>query len=164
MPIDVFNGITDEDAAKVVDGLAPKVADRNDAIEQVKKLYKLFCESDCTLLEVSMNFYISLVLLICMSFIGWGASGIGNPFGWWISLYCIIIIIISLVDVLVWIFFFFFLGQINPLAETSGKQLVAADAKLNFDDNAAFRQKEIFALRDPTQEDPREVWIVIQFS
>lgn len=58
----------------------------------------------------------------------------------------------------------FILGQINPLAETSGKQLVAADAKLNFDDNAAFRQKEIFALRDPTQEDPREVWIVIQFS
>ncbi|KAH9785255.1 Succinate--CoA ligase (ADP-forming) subunit beta [Citrus sinensis] len=70
VPIDVFNGITDEDAAKVVDGLAPKI---------------------------------------------------------------------------------------NPLAETSGKQLVAADAKLNFDDNAAFRQKEIFALRDPTQEDPREV-------
>ncbi|KAL2540758.1 Succinate--CoA ligase [ADP-forming] subunit beta [Abeliophyllum distichum] len=28
---------------------------------------------------------------------------------------------------------------------------------MNFDDNAAFRQKEIFALRDPTQEDPREV-------
>lgn len=48
-------------------------------------------------------------------------------------------------------------GQINPLAETSDKKLVAADAKLNFDDNAAFRQKELFALRDPTQEDPREV-------
>lgn len=48
-------------------------------------------------------------------------------------------------------------GQINPIAETSDKQLVAADAKLNFDDNAAFRQKEIFTLRDPTQEDPREV-------
>lgn len=50
-------------------------------------------------------------------------------------------------------------GQINPLAETSSNQLVAADAKLNFDDNAAFRQKELFALRDPTQEDPREVWL-----
>lgn len=35
--------------------------------------------------------------------------------------------------------------------------LVAADAKLNFDDNAAFRQKEIFAMRDTSQEDPREV-------
>ncbi|KAB5527909.1 hypothetical protein DKX38_021756 [Salix brachista] len=97
VPIDVFKGITDEDAAKIVDGLALKVADRKNSIEQVKKLYKLFCECDCTLLEI------------------------------------------------------------NPIAETSDKQLVAADAKLNFDDNASFRQKEIFALRDPTQEDPREV-------
>lgn len=50
-----------------------------------------------------------------------------------------------------------FLQQVNPIAETSDNLLVAADAKLNFDDNAAYRQKEIFALRDPTQEDPREV-------
>eukprot|EP00262_Sarcandra_glabra_P009985 TRINITY_DN2482_c0_g1_i3.p1 TRINITY_DN2482_c0_g1~~TRINITY_DN2482_c0_g1_i3.p1 ORF type:complete len:410 (-),score=103.55 TRINITY_DN2482_c0_g1_i3:236-1465(-) len=97
VPIDVFKGITDEDAAKVVDGLAPTVADRNSSIEQVKMLYKLFCECDCTMLEI------------------------------------------------------------NPIAETSDNQLVAADAKLNFDDNAAFRQKEIFALRDSSQEDPREV-------
>lgn len=97
VPIDVFKGISDEDAAKVVDGLAPKVADRNDSIEQVKKLYKLFCETDCTMLEI------------------------------------------------------------NPLAETSDNKLVAADAKLNFDDNAAYRQKEIFSLRDSSQEDPREV-------
>lgn len=47
--------------------------------------------------------------------------------------------------------------QINPIAETADNQLVAADAKLNFDDNGAFRQKEIFALRDSSQEDPREV-------
>ncbi|GKE44355.1 succinate--CoA ligase [ADP-forming] subunit beta, mitochondrial, partial [Tanacetum coccineum] len=40
---------------------------------------------------------------------------------------------------------------------TSDNKLVAADAKLNFDDNAAYRQKDTFALRDPTQEDPREV-------
>lgn len=49
--------------------------------------------------------------------------------------------------------------QINPLAETADGVMVAADAKLNFDDNAAYRQKEVFALRDKTQEDPREVWI-----
>ncbi|XP_055830001.1 succinate--CoA ligase [ADP-forming] subunit beta, mitochondrial [Solanum dulcamara] len=97
VPIDVFKGISDEDAAKVVDGLAPKLADRNDSIEQVKKLYKLFCETDCTMLEI------------------------------------------------------------NPLAETSDNKLIAADAKLNFDDNAAYRQKEIFSLRDSSQEDPREV-------
>ena len=47
--------------------------------------------------------------------------------------------------------------QINPLAETSDGKMMAADAKLNFDDNAGFRQKEIFAMRDTTQEDPREV-------
>jgi len=31
------------------------------------------------------------------------------------------------------------------------------DAKVNFDDNADFRQEEIFKLRDPSQEDQREV-------
>ncbi|KAH9315364.1 hypothetical protein KI387_023991, partial [Taxus chinensis] len=97
VPIDIYKGITDEDAAKVVNGLAPSLADRNTSIDQVKKLYKLFCETDCTLLEI------------------------------------------------------------NPIAETTDGQLVAADAKLNFDDNAAYRQKEIFALRDKSQEDPREV-------
>jgi hypothetical protein len=33
---------------------------------------------------------------------------------------------------------------------------MCVDAKLNFDDNAEFRQKEIFELRDYSQEDPRE--------
>jgi succinyl-CoA synthetase beta subunit len=31
------------------------------------------------------------------------------------------------------------------------------DAKLNFDDNAEFRQKDVYALRDTSQEDQREV-------
>ena len=31
------------------------------------------------------------------------------------------------------------------------------DAKLRFDDNAEYRQKEVFSLRDWTQEDPKEV-------
>eukprot|EP00958_Prasinococcus_capsulatus_P005272 scaffold516_cov401-Prasinococcus_capsulatus_cf.AAC.23 len=46
--------------------------------------------------------------------------------------------------------------EVNPLAETA-TELVAADAKLNFDDNASFRQKALFEMRDTTQEDPREV-------
>jgi succinyl-CoA synthetase beta subunit len=46
--------------------------------------------------------------------------------------------------------------EVNPLAESGGR-LLAADAKLNFDDNAAFRQPALFALRDESQEDPREV-------
>ena len=47
--------------------------------------------------------------------------------------------------------------EINPLAETSDHQVLAMDAKLNFDDNAEFRQKDVFAWRDPTQEDAEEV-------
>ena len=47
--------------------------------------------------------------------------------------------------------------EINPLAETAERMLIAADAKLNFDDNAEHRQKSLFALRDHAQEDPREV-------
>jgi len=97
VPVDIFKGITDEDAAKVVEGLAPRLADRDASIDQVKKLYDLFRETDCTLLEI------------------------------------------------------------NPIAETVDGQLVAADAKMNFDDNAAYRQKDIFSFRDKSQEDPREV-------
>ncbi|MCJ1362443.1 Succinate--CoA ligase [ADP-forming] subunit beta, mitochondrial [Acarospora aff. strigata] len=47
--------------------------------------------------------------------------------------------------------------EINPLSETSDHQVMAMDAKLNFDDNADFRQKEIFSWRDKSQEDPDEV-------
>jgi len=49
------------------------------------------------------------------------------------------------------------LVEINPLAETPEGNVYACDAKINFDDNAFFRQKEIFSKRDKTQEDPREV-------
>lgn len=47
--------------------------------------------------------------------------------------------------------------EINPLIETNDGKLVCLDAKLSFDDNADFRQGEIFSLRDEAQEDPREV-------
>ena len=47
--------------------------------------------------------------------------------------------------------------EINPLAVTKGGDVVALDAKLNFDDNALFRHKEIEALRDAAQEDPRDL-------
>lgn len=134
VPVDVFKGITDADAAKVVDGLAPKVADRNESIEQVKQLYKLFVECDCTLLEVQKREdpFSALTHRNYVSSIDY------------LDRHSLILIPVS---------------QVNPMAETADNQLVAADAKLNFDDNAAFRQKEIFALRDSTQEDPREVCI-----
>ena len=47
--------------------------------------------------------------------------------------------------------------EINPLSETSDHQVLAMDAKLAFDDNAEFRQKEVFSWRDTSQEDPDEV-------
>jgi len=47
--------------------------------------------------------------------------------------------------------------EINPLAETPEGKVYVCDSKLNFDDNAEFRQQQIFAHRDRSQEDPREV-------
>ncbi len=49
------------------------------------------------------------------------------------------------------------LVEVNPLALTQDGQLVALDAKFNFDDNALYRQKDIVAMRDTGEEDPREV-------
>ncbi len=49
------------------------------------------------------------------------------------------------------------LAEINPLVVTADGRVLAADAKLNFDDNAAFRQKGVEALRDVAQEDHLEV-------
>ena len=46
--------------------------------------------------------------------------------------------------------------EINPLVLTKGGQLIALDAKLNFDDNALFRHPDIEALRDLAEEDPAE--------
>ncbi|MCX8048484.1 MAG: ADP-forming succinate--CoA ligase subunit beta [Methylohalobius sp.] len=46
--------------------------------------------------------------------------------------------------------------EINPLAVTAQGDLVALDAKLNFDDNAMYAHPDIACLHDPTQEDERE--------
>ena len=48
------------------------------------------------------------------------------------------------------------LVEINPLIVTAEGNIMALDGKLNFDDNALFRQKEIAAQRDPSQEDEVE--------
>ncbi|KAK3814112.1 MAG: ATP-grasp domain-containing protein [Benniella sp.] len=49
------------------------------------------------------------------------------------------------------------LVEINPMAESADHEVICMDAKINFDDNAEFRQQEVHSLRDVTQEDPREV-------
>ena len=47
--------------------------------------------------------------------------------------------------------------EVNPLVVTTDGNLVCLDAKMNFDSNALFRQPEIVALRDETEEDPKEI-------
>ena len=47
--------------------------------------------------------------------------------------------------------------EINPLVTTGDGQVLALDAKLNFDDNALFRHKDIVELRDLEEEDPKEI-------
>ena len=47
--------------------------------------------------------------------------------------------------------------EINPLIVTEDGQLLALDAKMNFDDNALYRHPDIKALRDLAEEDPLEI-------
>ncbi|HSI13852.1 MAG TPA: ADP-forming succinate--CoA ligase subunit beta [Chthoniobacter sp.] len=47
--------------------------------------------------------------------------------------------------------------EVNPLVVTDKGEILALDAKFAFDDNALYRQPEIVAMRDKSEEDPREV-------
>jgi succinyl-CoA synthetase beta subunit len=47
--------------------------------------------------------------------------------------------------------------EINPLVVTGAGDVVALDAKMNFDDNALFRHKDVAELRDESEEDPAEL-------
>ena len=49
------------------------------------------------------------------------------------------------------------LAEINPLMVTKAGEVVALDAKMNFDSNALYRHKDLLELRDTTEEDPREL-------
>ena len=49
------------------------------------------------------------------------------------------------------------LVEINPLVITDNNNVLALDAKMNFDDNALYRNKDIESLRDEDEEDPREL-------
>lgn len=97
IPIPIAKELSDEAATLVADGLCFPKKLHSAVKEEVKKLYKLFIETDATQVEI------------------------------------------------------------NPFVETAQGEVMNLDAKINFDDNAAFRQKEIFAMRDFSQEDPREV-------
>lgn len=49
------------------------------------------------------------------------------------------------------------IAEINPLVVTGDGQVIALDAKLNFDSNALYRHKDIVALRDLDEEDAKEI-------
>ena len=47
--------------------------------------------------------------------------------------------------------------EVNPLVVTTSGEVLALDAKFNFDDNALYRHPDVAAMRDTAEEDPREV-------
>ncbi|XP_070632439.1 succinate--CoA ligase [GDP-forming] subunit beta, mitochondrial isoform X2 [Bos indicus] len=94
--IDIIEGIKDSQAQRMAENLGFLGPLKNQAADQIKKLYNLFLKIDATQVEV-------------------------NPFG-----------------------------------ETPEGQVVCFDAKINFDDNAEFRQKDIFAMDDKSENEPIE--------
>lgn len=49
------------------------------------------------------------------------------------------------------------LAEINPLVLTPDKQVLAIDGKMNFDDNALYRQKEILGMREVSEDEQKEI-------
>merc|ERR1712019_187406 len=94
--IDINNGLSMAEAVEV----ATKVGFPKESIDEAAdffcKLYKVFCEKDCTTVEI------------------------------------------------------------NPMSEDYDGSIMAMDAKLNFDDNAEYKHKQLFELKDWSQEDQRE--------
>jgi len=50
------------------------------------------------------------------------------------------------------------LVEINPLVITEDRNLLALDGKMNFDDNALFRQPDIYSLMEPTEDEKKEIF------
>lgn len=94
--IDIYTGITDEEAASIAERAGFPPAAREQAAVFFQNLYKLFVAKDCTTVEI------------------------------------------------------------NPMSLDIDGSVLAMDAKVNFDDNAEFKHKDIFDLKDWKQEDPRE--------
>ncbi|EMR09813.1 hypothetical protein PNEG_01994 [Pneumocystis murina B123] len=95
--IDISKGVTKDIASNIADKLGFSEKTRDQVIDTILKLYKVFIEKDATQIEI------------------------------------------------------------NPLSETIDHKIFAMDAKFGFDDNAEFRQTDIFSLRDKSQEDPDEI-------
>jgi len=94
--IDINNGLSMEEAIMIAEKTGFPKSAVPDAADFFCKLYKLFCEKDCTTVEI------------------------------------------------------------NPMTEDVDGSIMAMDAKVNFDDNAEYKHKDLFQLKDWAQEDPRE--------
>eukprot|EP01126_Amoeba_proteus_P009922 TRINITY_DN1379_c0_g1_i1.p1 TRINITY_DN1379_c0_g1~~TRINITY_DN1379_c0_g1_i1.p1 ORF type:complete len:417 (+),score=94.79 TRINITY_DN1379_c0_g1_i1:72-1322(+) len=97
VPVSITDGPTDEQLTRLATSLGFDTSLISQAKEQLKCLYNMFMDLDCTQVEV------------------------------------------------------------NPFAETPEGLIYAADAKMNFDDNASFRQTEVFKMHNTEEDDPREV-------
>ncbi|QEI08105.1 ADP-forming succinate--CoA ligase subunit beta [Pigmentiphaga aceris] len=95
--VDPVVGLTDEDAATLIRGIGVPEASVPQAVDQLKKLYQVYQETDASLAEI------------------------------------------------------------NPLILTGSGDIIALDAKFNFDPNALFRHPDIVAYRDLAEEDPAEI-------
>eukprot|EP00055_Hartaetosiga_balthica_P003872 m.9218 g.9218 ORF g.9218 m.9218 type:complete len:424 (+) comp3406_c0_seq1:35-1306(+) len=95
--VDITKGVQNDQLERMATNLGFEGQKKNDAMEEMRKLYDLFIGVDATQVEI------------------------------------------------------------NPFAETPDGRVLCFDAKINFDDNASFRQKDIFAQRDTNEEDPQEV-------
>lgn len=96
-PINIEKGLTEEQALSLATRLGFEGNSKLQASSIMQKLYKLFKERDCILLEI------------------------------------------------------------NPFTETTDGQVICMDCKINIDDNSEFRQKDVFAKKDESQEDWRDV-------
>jgi succinyl-CoA synthetase beta subunit len=95
--VDPAQGLTDNEAAELARGIGVPAASVGKAVVEFQKLYKVYWDTDATLVEI------------------------------------------------------------NPLILTGRGDIIALDAKLNFDPNALFRHPEIVAYRDMDEEDPAEI-------
>ena len=149
VPIHPIEGITEAQAIQVVEGLKV-TTDKGEAVKQVTALYDLFCKADCTMVEV--NPLGKHIEALCMYWQGPTLFSYVPPLSNFL-----LTSLLPFAEPMRGILVSIHVHVPSILAEDSKGTLMAADAKIGFDDNAEFRQKDIFAKRDESQEDPREV-------
>ena len=133
-PVDIIDGLSDEAAERMARNLEFKGAQLKQAAEQIKQLYNLFIKVDAT--QVEINPFGETpegqgTMHECTTMYMWTLWTHSASFD---VTKCGKFLRLEYIDFLV----------------------VCFDAKINFDDNAEFRQSDIFALDDQTETDPRE--------